>query len=765
MSSAISVDSDYSAQLVSPDAPKSEPRSTPNSSWLGANERSSSQSFEFQIRDDEDADETNTQRREPPRTPPGQIIGQSRQPLEEIFAVVPGSSASTVIEGPESPDDEDEPTQDSDAENRPPPPRIQRPPQRTLNPDLEIDPRTRRRSNRLDFDILEDEESQPRVPANPNQPRRPLGEIQLQPRRQTFPGPPRVGLEFGNRENQPPPGSTQPRGRPSVVPPRRRRTLGEISPQTRRPVGGNQPQGGGSGDTDSGGFPDAENQSVEGSGSETPTFIEPLPRSVTDAGYHQRSPLGSAGGRPRVPLGEIELQPGGRGGPQRNYDVAAERVSNGLEIEIYEDDQDDDQDDEISLPELRNSDSPSKENMVPNSSPLSSTSAPDSDQENAGPVSFSPNQVVEDVISDSTGESALTTIIEVTEPSSSPRAVRHFSNKPHKPSEAQPKSQDVSAGSDSESEASTDKGTSASRGTSSTEIKRPISQHRSEDEGQGRDDVGTEDDDDDPSSGVSESLDPDDSPTEKEDEHPQVLSVNFVRVPDTPVDVGMPTWGWTYDLYGANNYGRGTHPQWREERHHYGRGCLQVHGCFPDSDCQGPKGAFGCSVCHNIWLSRWDEYFQAQAALPRQVDNPKPGPGVPDPREDYLGFLAEDFNQTCPDFDAFPQFRGRDPVTPPAKDEVQCGNGVASAVGQESIPGIPSEVLGPTVLKQLIYERMVLLSGRRDDNYDGDCGQAWPIPEAETLGPYEDGVRPMDDEDVPPVSEDEDEGICMLDSP
>lgn len=779
LTSPISVDSDHSAQLVSPDTAKSEPRSTPNPSWIGANERSSSQSFEFQIHDDEDADQTNNQPREPPRTPPGQIIGQSRQPLEEIFVVVPSSDASTVIEGPQGPHDEagfiiyeDEPTHDSDAENQPPTPRIQRPPQRTLNPDLEIDPRTRRRSNRLDFDIFEDDESQPRVPANPNQPRIPLGEIQLQPRRQTTPGPALVGLEFGNRENQPPPGSNQPRGPPGAFPPRRRRTLGEISPQTRRSVGSNQPRGGGSSDTDSEGFPDDENQSVEESSSEPPTFLDPLPRSVTDANYHQRSPLSNAsGGRSRVPLGEIQLQPGGRGGPQHivspsNYEIPGERVSNSPEFEIYEDDQDDDQDDGISLPELRNSDSPGKENIVPDSSPLSSTSVPDSDQENAGPVSLSPNQVVQYVISDSTGESSLTTIAEVTEPSSSPRGVRHHSDRPHKASKAQPNSQDASGSPGGESEASIDKENSAAQDTPSTEIKEPVSQHGSEGEGKDRDDVGTENDDD-PSSDVSESPEPDDSPTEEEDEHPQVLSVNFVRVPDTPVDVGMPTWGWTYDLYGANNYGRGTHPKWRRERHHYGRGCLQVHGCFPGSNCQGPKGAFGCSVCHNIWLSRWDEYFQAQAALPRQVDNPKPGPGVPDPREDYLGFLAEDFNQTCPDFDALRQPRGQDPATPPAEDEIQCWDRVASAVGQESFPGIPPEILTPTVLKQLMYERVMLVSGRQDDDHDGDCGQGWPIPQTETLDPYEDDVRPLDEEqdNVPPVDELEDEGICLEDSP
>jgi hypothetical protein len=506
---------------------------------------------------------------------------------------------------------------------------------------------------------------------------------------------------------------------------------------------------------------------VQGSSSEPPTFVEPLPRSVTDAGYHQRSPLSNAGGRPRVPLGAIELQRGGRGGSQRNYDVAAERVGNGPEFEIYEDDQDDDQDDEISLPELRNSDGPSEENIVPNSSPLSSTSVPDSDQENAGPVLLSPYQVLQDAVSESTRDSSLTTIAEVTEPSSSPRGVRHLSDKPRRPSNVQPKSKDASGSSGGESEASTDE-KSAAQEPPSTEIKEPVSQFGGEGEGKDRDDIGTENDDDDPSTDASESLEPENSPTEEgEEEHPQVLSVNFVRVPDTPVDVGMPTWGWTYDLYGANNYGRGTHPQWRRERHHYGRGCLQVHGCFPDSNCQGPKGAFGCSVCHNIWLSRWDEYFQAQAVLPRQVDNPKPGPEVPDPREDYLGFLAEDFDKTCPEFDVFHQSRGQDPATPPAEDEIQCWSRVASAVGQESFPGIDSEVLDPFVLKQLMYERMMLVSGRRDDDHDGDCGQDWPIPEAETLDPHEDDVRPMDEEEegVPPVDEDEDEGICLLDSP
>ena len=107
----------------------------------------------------------------------------------------------------------------------------------------------------------------------------------------------------------------------------------------------------------------------------------------------------------------------------------------------------------------------------------------------------------------------------------------------------------------------------------------------------------------------------------------------------------VPLWGWFYDLNGSSLVNRGTHPGWRRDNHQRGQRCDEVHGCYPGSNCQRPTNARSCMVCHNIWATKWDRYFQDQARLPRHVDVSGPGPDGVDPRMDYIGFLNEDLKR------------------------------------------------------------------------------------------------------------------------
>jgi hypothetical protein len=107
----------------------------------------------------------------------------------------------------------------------------------------------------------------------------------------------------------------------------------------------------------------------------------------------------------------------------------------------------------------------------------------------------------------------------------------------------------------------------------------------------------------------------------------------------------VPRFGAFYDLNGSSLVDRNTHPGWRRVNHKRGRRCDEVHGCYTGSECERPPNALSCTVCHNIWATNWDRYFQDQARLPRHVDVPGPGADGVDPRMDYIGFLNEDLQR------------------------------------------------------------------------------------------------------------------------
>lgn len=596
--------------------------------------------------------------------------------------------------------------------------------------------------------IYEDAENQPRriLGEIENQPSIPLGEIEAQPSRNNS------DFEiFPDGENDPP------------------GPFAEMEPQPRMPVGEIEPQPG---------------QSNSSSGFDIFADTEDGPEFHESNENQPRVPLGEIESRPRSRSSSVLSSVN-----DQTLDLPTPD-SNDVTITIHEDvKQESSRKSEVTdIAEYpsqaqafgeRHSDPLDQENIPPEST--SSDELGGEDQENIPPALGVGNPESSEVYSDdedketfqhaepetrgTRGSSSEATIIQTVEVSPTAEILRqtklnnrdkenitptptspgtrnssgpasggsdkqNLDHTPEKSIKAEPDSQDVSIGRDIENIApDLDKESSLLTGVlSSPDVENEANSRSDEhsDEGDKENVTPRSNGEHNSSQGASGPGD-ESSSLNEDDSEGQVLLVNFVRIPDTPVDVGMPTWGWTYDLYGANNRGRGTHPRWRSERHPYGRKCLEVHSCFPNSNCEGPKGAFGCSVCHNIWLSRWDEYFQTQASLAQQVDISGEGSDNIDLREGYVGFLAEDFTQTCPGLDALDQ----------SKD---CER---SVLGQECFFD-PVDSQDLAFQAAALERKRTLLSGR-----DFACGHDWFLQDsdADTLVIDSDSVDEKDEDE------------------
>ena len=61
------------------------------------------------------------------------------------------------------------------------------------------------------------------------------------------------------------------------------------------------------------------------------------------------------------------------------------------------------------------------------------------------------------------------------------------------------------------------------------------------------------------------------------------------------------------------------HPEWQRQKHEVGHGC-KVHGCYRGSNCYLCRGGQDLQLCHDMWASRWDAYFERQAELEDAID-------------------------------------------------------------------------------------------------------------------------------------------------